>query len=251
VLENKVFRVMSDTKLAEPARRRGRPQVAAVLASVVGVLLFLLTFVFLFGWASGEEFSPQTFTSRSYSYLRIPMSHIQIWRLREHPVKYEVATYLRTNKYIPSAPGATQRWDLVRCSSPTMLDQPAPAAILVTYLVAYDSNSHVYFWKKWTRDHKKLAAPLWSVVARVARENHYSLLPPLFDAALVASDPKVFARQLDKILADEYQKLAEIRLQQNDFTPARQLFRRVLELDPKRPDALRGLERCRNDQSRP
>lgn len=184
------------TALARPRRR----PMAGIFIGCLGVLAFILFVILVVGGISGEEFSPQSFTRRYYSYWQIPILHIQVWPVRNEPASNSVTGYLTQNKFISAAEGPI-RWDLVHSSTIRSVWQQGDAAILTRYLDTFDPESSDYFWITWTKTHGKLAALLWPAVARLARANRYYRLPAVFDSALVAKDPKQFGPALRAFIA--------------------------------------------------
>lgn len=171
-------------------------------------VLFLATR--LFGCISGEEFSPDTFSRRSFCYYQIPLVHIQVSPTDRKDQTSAFESYLRTKNYVPVRKKGEPRWDLVTAAQAFVVIDQGDAAILCSYLDTRNKDGD-FCWQKWSDDHPKLARILWPVVARVASQRLYIFTPDMLELAKDAGDVAAFDRDLDQLLAQKYADLARVQ----------------------------------------
>jgi len=161
------------------------------------------------GTRTGEEFSPDSFATRSYFYMEVPFTSIQVWPILHEDVSGDLARHLQNNKLLGGAPDATKsRWDLVMAFPPPGNRNHLDAAILSGYLTNTDSSGNLV-WLDWSNDNPQLAAEFWPRVAELARNYLYIYLPDLFEIAHSATDPKELKRAAEAYLAKTYSEVAE------------------------------------------
>ncbi len=158
-----------------------RGWILIVIGALVMVLLFASIFLNTAGLVVGEEFSPQTFSSREFHYYQIPGLK---WRLSSTYVDSASGTLACSatiSKHIASSV-PNPRWDLISYRMGTSTEVRAEAAILVEYLrdSAWQASSP---WVQWTNEHPTLAAELWPTVHGLAIHHGYSNIPELMDFA--------------------------------------------------------------------
>jgi hypothetical protein len=180
---------------------------AAIAAAVLGVfLLVAVTWISVFGSVSGEEFSPDTFSRRTFEYQEVPLVGWRIGAVSHEIVSGPLEKRLQGDPaLLPPSPHDPPRWHvitMVRGAQPYSDD----AQILRRYLTAGDEKSP--YWLEWTNQHKELAKVFWPAVVAATRSGQYLRLPDLFAAAeqlTVSPDaqPTVeeFRRALEAIVA--------------------------------------------------
>lgn len=223
-----------------PKRHWGTKLLFAILA-IVGVAAVFLVATLLFGLNAGEEFSPDTFSRRTFYYYEIPLIGIQVTPIVRKDQTSPLASYLRRKGLLKSNRTSQNRWDLVQASRSGKEGFRGDAEILCSYLDAVDADGACH-WQTWSDENPKLAAILWPLVARMAHEKLYIFVPELIDLAGSASKPDELKRQLDASLAGQYRRLAEIHQQQGDHETAADLLARSLEYNPDDPETLQSRE---------
>ena len=188
--------------------RRDKTNIVTILVTVFGALLVALLGILMFGSVSGEEFSPQRFSRRSFFYYQIPVLRIQVWPVSFHKKNSDLAKYLRSNKLLGQTSVPSPRWDIVQMSEVGHADYRGDASVLTSYLQQLD-DSGTESWLKWTKDHAALAQELWPLVAHMAQEDMYLLIPDLFEAALRATSKERLAKQLRRIIVSELRAFAK------------------------------------------
>lgn len=193
------------------ARRSGKYWLLAVLA-IPGIVLVVLLSTALFGQRAGEEFCPDTFSRRTFFYFQIPLVGIQVTPIFRDDTTNSLENYLIANNYINKAATPTPRWDLVRAIGAGPAAVRGDAEVLCNYLDATDADGRL-FWHSWTDKHGESAKRLWPLVAELARQQLYILVPELFELANAESDPKKLGLVLRRSLARQYLRLAQIQQQ--------------------------------------
>jgi hypothetical protein len=207
------------------------------LAAVVGVALVLFLCVLSFGSVEGEEFSPDDFSRRNFTYFEIPVVRIQVSPVFRYNNVNELAAHLRQISYIPKSSRTEPHWDLVTASRGGTR-WSGDAAILCMYLDARQDSE--VRWLVWSREHPNLAKHLWPAVAEVARRNLYSLVPDLINLAEGAEDPDQFAGDLQNTLVAKYIHFARIHQAQDEHKQAVERFTFALDHQPTNTAARKG-----------
>lgn len=183
------------------------------------ILIFVLVcgvsimFVWLFGNVRGEEFSPNRFARREFSYFQIPFVGTQLT-----PVSFSkpfggtdpLVKHLRANGLLSSVRSKAVRWDIVTLKEPGRNNDKGDAEILTKYLDqrgAFGGDT----WLEWTEDPEtaEVAETLWPLVADLAYEELYILLPDLFDLARRYPDIDEFVKAVHEELPTSIRKVAE------------------------------------------
>ncbi len=99
-----------------PPRRR-KPLVLPNWVYGIGVGLLVVAFfgglTMMFGRVSGEEFSPEQFKRRTFSFYEIPIVGLQVWPVKHIDATGDVETEVVTKKLITVKKPEKPRWDLV------------------------------------------------------------------------------------------------------------------------------------------
>lgn len=203
---------------------------------LLGLFLFVVAATSFFGQIGAQEFSPDNFTRRTYTYYQIPLTGIQVTPTSMLTGASELETYLANQKLIPPPTGSTPRWDMIRDHSSLASQAPGAASILTTYLDIRQPDDNL-IWLKWSKEHPDEAKILWPMVTELAREGWYHALPDLFNFALGTPDPMTFQEELDKLVATRYFTEGELLRQQGKTAEARKCYDRCLKLDPMHSEA--------------
>jgi len=215
-------------------------RVVVPLMIVLGLLGMGWFWIVTFGAVSGEEFSPQRFERRTFTYYQVPLLGIQIRPIVREAYRGGVEKYLIKKKYVQVTTSAEKaRWDLVHDSYHDPQGPECDAAILSQYLDAMLDQGG-WFWEKWTKDHPQQAKLFWPAVAELAREKMYIFLPELFEVVRQHDEAGNFNQLLGRSLADSYCVLARAQQQEEHHQRAIELYGRALKHDPQHVDALRG-----------
>ncbi|MHB8971829.1 MAG: hypothetical protein ACYC3X_18275 [Pirellulaceae bacterium] len=199
--------------------RRALFRVFLALLVVASTLLLALVGTLIFGRVTGEEFAPDTWERRSYTYYELPLVRIQISSVTHQTSRPQLEQDLVDKQYI-SISNPPKRWDLVRSYRRGTLWRQGDAQILCRYLDAQDGDDNNP-WFSWTDSHPELATILWPEVAKLAREELYFVTPDLFELAASVTDPGTFRGDLNRVLARRYQELADLQMELKNLETAR------------------------------
>jgi hypothetical protein len=202
-----------------------RTIVVVCVILVAGAVLALMLIMGL-GLVTGEEFSPDTFQQRTFTYYQIPLLRIQITPVFRDSATTGVDRYLSGNGFLASA-RPSPRWHVVRAIGAGWGHWIGDAQILCNYLDQTDEQG-AYVWLRWSKEHPELAKCLWPTIVELARENLYMFVPELMVLAQSARDADQLSRELADTLADSYVWLAEIHQQLGDHSNAIRYFDQAL-----------------------
>jgi hypothetical protein len=155
---------------------------ALVVLAVIGAfVLVAVMWIGILGNVHGEEFSPDTFTRRTFEYRELPIMRWRISGVAHDHISGPLERRLQSDRQLlPTSTSVPPRWHVISMvrGSEVFADD---AEILKRYLTAGDEDSP--YWLKWTESHKDLAQALWPAVAAAARSGQYTRLPDLFETA--------------------------------------------------------------------
>ncbi len=188
---------MSESSPATRSRRKGSwwKRIGAGVLSFIGLSVMVYFFTLVFGSVQGQEFAPDTFARRDFSYYQLPLMQVQVSVVRRKDLGCELCRYMIDKGFISPASSAS-RWDLVATGRRGRLTQDGDALILCRYLDAVDAEGRPY-WLGWTQDHPEMAKVLWPTIAQAARDRQYVLIPQLFRLAWSLDDPVQLQRDLN------------------------------------------------------
>ncbi len=160
----------------------------------LGFLAILGLMTLILGNVHGEEFSPQSFCVREFSYYRFPIVRQRITAtdlptpagtLACSPaISANLSTGIGTNGPI--------RWDLAEHSIGANTSLRGEASILLTYLRSPA-------WETWSTDKPKLAKVLWPALQELGIQRCYFAIPDLMQAAEGASTPEELKSEIARI----------------------------------------------------
>jgi hypothetical protein len=228
----------STSRTSASSGNRGLWIVLGLVGLLVGTLVLLLC-SFIFGTISGEEFSPDNFDRRTFSYIEIPLVHVQIWPVHRVSSTKSLESHLITNKLIPASSAAKPRWDLVRMTHVAPGSDKCDARILCKY---FDSQNdlNTSWWLAWTEKHADLAKVFWPAIAKVAQQQLYIFVPDMFELARQATDAHKFQSELNLLLAKKYREFAEMQQGLERHEDAIKLFDESLGYKAESAAAFRG-----------
>jgi hypothetical protein len=172
--------------MAEQTRVRILSRTNVLIGLVILILCGFLGLLIL--WATGatygEEFSPDDFSRRSFSFHRSRFVPITFSGLQHGSTTQPFIQTMVSNGWIPKPPkSAAPVWHLVSDNYQPIDSTAYDARILCVYLDMQDENGQFY-WEQWNKDHPVTAALLWPVISELARSYRYDLVPPLLESAM-------------------------------------------------------------------
>jgi hypothetical protein len=180
----------------------------------------------------GLEFSPEAFERRTFSFHEIPFVRIQVTPIRRSAQLLPLEAYILSQKWVlPLAPAS---WDLAVGWRAGKRVDPRGASILCDYLDTLDSSGNLV-WLSWSQSHPTLAAVLWPIIARLARERLYEIIPEIMRlaAAADAPSPQQLQTNLGQQVAQRCMVLADYYSSAGQQEYARRLAKLALEFDPE------------------
>lgn len=195
---------MSD---AEGIEATTKPSSAPFWIVLVALLVFLILFggyLLVAGFVSGEEFSPDDFSRRQFSYNVMPIFGVEIRGISHYSTASVLEQTLITDNWISPITKTPQTWHLVHDSISKTSSPDFDANILVQLLERYDSEGN-QLWQNWTDDHPKNAKTFWPAIAELARKNLYWAIPDVMQMASIEKDgSQDFSARLEYMLSRAY-----------------------------------------------
>lgn len=221
-------------------RRKGWLGRAGCVGGLVLLIAFPIGLLLLSGYSLviGEEFSPQTFETRRFTYSRLPWFGTPLSR-RTVTDSTAVPQQLLLSQGLVVDPGGEPRWDLVSDNWQPEHSADFDAAILVGYLRMGNPDGEDY-WPAWNDANPDHAQVLWPLVAELAREDLYLVLPPLFRIAMEVGDGQpgatAFSDRLRATSAAEVRLLARAEREAGDAARAGHLDQLASRLEQGLPE---------------
>ncbi len=221
---------------------------AALFLRLTLVSLVFLTPVFLLvmlglGQTSGEEFSPDDFSRRSFFYNRVPYFRWTLVNKQFVDITPALEQTLLSDGFISASNRQPQIWHLYRDSGTAFDEEQSPdcdARLLVGYLDMKSPDGEP-LWDSWNEKYPDSAKVFWPVVANLARDEMYLAIPDIMRLALEidSDDPESFANQLNLDVAAAYLDMAMLDQQNGDLARTVERLSRAIEILPSREAYLR------------
>ncbi|MEM9365287.1 MAG: hypothetical protein AAGD07_04765 [Planctomycetota bacterium] len=212
---------------ARQQRRRKRlSKVWMRLLVALGVASVLGIYVWMFGHVRGEEFSPQSFRTRTFEYYQIPFIGWQVTPIQRQNSTPTLTAFLRQKQWLnapveaskpadrsadDAIPPTINRWHLVSTGRLEYGGQADDAYLLVSQLRLTRGGNLV--WKRWSQKHPEMAAVFWPWIQRLAARELYIVLPRLFEIVRGVDDVDALRLAGDAFLKEQYASLvSDMRL---------------------------------------
>ncbi len=207
----------------------------------------ILLYLFIGGRVQGEEFSPDDFSRRSFSYNVMP-----IFKITLQGIHYQYSTPVFEQTLfadgllgnVNSAVNSAKQWHLIddTISDPRSAD--FDARILCRFLDLTGPDS-VSIWFQWNRKYPKLAAQFWPIIADLARANLYPDISTIMlkAARLTDSTAVSFPDFLVHSASTAFLDKALEMQKQNEMERAVSLFTHSIEILPS-PEAYAARADC-------
>ncbi len=229
---------LAKKNLMSEIKPRKRILLKALLILVITLPVVALV-LFVMGMTFGEEFSPDDFSRRSFSYIRIPFFQWTVVGKQYEDTTPGLEQTMLTDGLITPVKNKRKVWHLSEDTAGTMegyLTYDCDARFLTEYLDLLDSNSSSY-WDSWNAKYPNTAKAFWPVVADLARHEMYLAVPDVMRHAMSVesdADPKQFETRLNDKAAIAYLDLAKIDQAADRLTRAADRLTRSIELVPTR-----------------
>lgn len=221
------------------------------LVNLVLLTPVALLVLFAMGQTSGEEFSPDDFSRRSFSYNRVPYFKWTLFGKQFIDVTPTLEQTLVDDGLITTVKNNPQVWHLYRDSGTSFGEVRSPdcdANLLISYLDLLTPEGEP-LWDSWNKKYPESAKVFWPKVADLARNDMYLAMPDIMRYALSIGDDnsKLLAEQLDLAVGAAYVDLAKIDQDNRRFDRAVERLSRAIEIRPssdaylRRADAYQAL----------
>jgi tetratricopeptide (TPR) repeat protein len=158
--------------------------------------------------------------------------HLQISPIYHDDNTGSLEKYLITNKFVTPLKNAEPVWHLVHTQRAGGRRRLGDAGILCDYFDMTDDSGQP-FWLTWTKDHPQLAKIVWPIVARLARQQLYVLIPELMTLAKSARNGDVLQRTVDNYLVAKYVEMASLHQQNDEHEIALDILSEAIKSHPK------------------
>ena len=222
-----------------------------ILGVCLLIVLPFLMYLYIGGQVTGEEFSPDDFSRRQFSYNIVPIFNICIKGIEHHDKTPVLEQTLLNDGLLgeigegnssadvdaasqAAAPAKQKRWHLVRDSASNLESRDFDANLLIRFLDLYDSE-YESIWIKFNEDHPDLASEFWPIVADMARHYLYVELTEIMAKATVIDSESVddFRDFMKSHASKAFDKLATKKMEAGDPGSAQVLFDKSRQLVPK------------------
>jgi hypothetical protein len=207
------------------------------------VLPIIVVYLFVGGEIFGEEFSPDDFSRREFSYNVMPLFKVTLRGIQHQNTTSAFEQSFVTGQWI-TVPTETKRWHLIYDSG-SHNDSPDFDASILTSLLRESTTDGANLWQTWNDTHPKLGKILWPAVAKLARYNLYWATPDILQAAknVAGDDDPHFESLLDERVATAFADQADILHMAGDPGKAIEFYTIAIETLPTR-DAFLGRSGC-------
>ena len=190
----------------------------AVSIALVCVPVFL--YLYFSGWVYGEEFSPDDFSRRRFSYNSMPFFKITVKGIEYDDMTPVFEQTLFADGLIGKA-NPVKRWHLIS-DSISVQDSPDFDAKLLARILDLKNENNDSIWIAWNENYPHLAKRFWPIIADLARENLYLDVADImqnaigldkanvdkFSVALEEMSSEAFCRKGRNLLNDKENKKA-------------------------------------------
>lgn len=213
-------------------QRAGKFRWGSMLLTAAVACVVLVGVVWLFGGVSGEEFSPQKFTMRRFQYWQIPILKIQVWPVSLNKIggnEDKLAKHIRMNRLHGSVSSQQNTWDLVSLDEISGKTFRGDASILTNYLKQPGAVGLTSLLD-WTIDHPALAKEVWPLVALLAHEGLYPVIPEVLDA-IHRHDDETLGNAVRSLAVKECLAIAKAEQQSGDAKRAANTLRVIAQIE--------------------
>ena len=200
---------------------------------MLGLLAAIIFSMYLWvgGQVWGEEFSPDDFTRRRFSYNVMPIFGVTIRGVQHYPSTSVFEQTLVADGWIQTRTTNPQTWHLVNDSVSDNDSSDFDADILVGLLNEKDSEGDE-IWSQWTDKYPKHAKIFWPAIARLARNDLYWAVPDLMNVAreFEKDGSPLFQRSIDKLVSKSFFDKAEELRETGDSGEAVRYYSEALKL---------------------
>ncbi len=207
-----------------------------LLLCVVATPICLLI-LFGMGQHSGQEFSPDDFSRRSFRYNQVPGLGWVISKKTYNDSTKLLEQNLTADKLIKPVINQKKNWHLIRDSGDfkDLVSHECDARFLCEYLDMTDDEGE-NFWIQWNEKFPETAKVFWPVVAELARDQMYLKIPDVMQLAMQndADQPDKFQTELNQLTAEIYLELGSLDLELEKLPRARARLDKSIQFLPSK-----------------
>lgn len=212
--------------------KSGSLRIAFLAAGLLTPVILLI--LFAIGYTAGEEFSPDDFSRRRFSYNRVPVFNWTVIGKQYIDTTPALEQTLLSSGLIQDPKNSPQVWHLSQDSgsgSGRRESHDCDARFLVRYLDLTDDEGE-QVWIGWNAAYPESAKIFWPRIAEMSRDEMYLKVPDLMRFALEtqADQPIPFANRLDQLAAEAYAELGRIDLATERSERGEQRLKKSLDL---------------------
>ena len=228
-----------------PIRKSRTYSLLARMAIIAILSVPVLLYFGLGGYMTGEEFSPDDFSRRRFSYNQMPFFKINLWGIGyEDSTPVFAQTLLNDGLLGPGTAPARKNWDLIGDSWTNQLSPDLDASLLCKVLDIKDHTNNSV-WTDFNDEHPKLAAKFWPIIANMARSGLYIEASELMllGVGLQEADRESYLSEVKQTSTMAFNRLAEEKFADGDHASAVEIFDLSIEIQPTK-DAYLGRSKC-------
>lgn len=218
------------------------------IALLTGLILVPIGFLVLVaaGQISGQEFSPDDFSRRSFEYNQTPWFN---WILFQKTYSDQTTTLeesLVIDGFVVPVINKKKKWHLI-CDSGTgsrLTSHECDARFLTDYLDLTNDEGD-YYWTQWNTDYPQSAKIFWPKIVDLARNQMYLKIPEVMQFAMEIQldEPDGFEEVLNGMIAQAYLELGRLDRELNRLERAKIRINRAIEIQPSE-EASEELSKC-------
>ena len=215
--------------------------------SIVIGLPFLL-YLLIGGIVEGEEFSPDDFSRRYFSYNIMPIFGTYIQGIEYHDKTPVFEQTLLADGFLgrtTAAPELGKQWHLIYDNASDAESRDFDAKLLIRFLDLIDIENHESIWDKWNEKYPELAKDFWPIVAAMAKSYLYVELTEIMVQAKSLDESRLdeFERFMVKHASSAFADHGDQLQDQGKFEQALKSYEKSYELQTNE-QAARGKSRC-------
>lgn len=232
---------MSQSSTTRPRSTRKRRfskalYIGLAILGLIFVTLVVVPVMMSSGQHYGQEFSPDDFSRRSYSYQVLPILNRTVTGIQYTSVQSDIGSELVLDGWIKPTGNQTKSWHLLwdgntQYGYGTKRARDCDAHLLTDFLDKEDEDGNI--WSTWNNNFAGNAKVFWPILARMARDEMYLKTPKVMYFALKypKDDPKAFEKELHQLVSDAYLELGQLDLEMGLSQRGKQRIETSLEFN--------------------
>ena len=207
------------------------------------ILVTAFGLIYLTGWVNGEEFCPDDFSRRHFTYCSSPILKITFRGIKYNDSTPVFEQTLFSDGFLGTPP-PVKTWHLVSDSVSDNRSADFDARFLCRFLDIKDENGES-IWIRWNENFPHLAKQFWPIIADLARHSLYIDASKIMLRAsnIEKSDIDSFKKYMNQTAANSFLKKAASDMKNQKYQEAIPLFSKSIEYKPSKTAYL-GRSEC-------